>query len=138
MSFVALVTCKNIPEPDVDEPLLVAALEAAGVPVRVLAWDDDAIDWTAPRLIVLRSTWNYYRHADSFIAWAKRHGERLQNPPNIVEWNHHKRYLRELERDGLPVVPTLWFTQGSPPSSGSLSSLFADRGWTDVVVKPAV
>jgi hypothetical protein len=135
MSFVALATCKNIPEPDVDEPLLVAALERAGVPARVLAWDDDSVDWSAPRLTVIRSTWNYYLRPREFLAWAHRHGDRILNPPAVIEWNHHKQYLRELEKAGVPVVPTLWFRQHSSISFGAL---FTDQGWTDVVVKPAV
>lgn len=149
MSFLALVTCQNIPEPDVDEPLLVEALERAGVPTRLLAWDDSTVDWTAPCLMVIRSTWNYYLDPDAFVAWARRqdngsaeepsrHHEpegRLLNSSSVVAWNHHKRYLRELEAEGLPVVPTLWFERGS---SYEFEALFAERGWSDVVVKPAI
>jgi len=135
MSFVALATCMNIPEPDFDEPLLVAALEAEGVPVRVLAWDDPTVDWASPRLTVLRSTWNYYLHLPAFLAWARGQGARLANLPAIVEWNHHKRYLRALEGEGLPIIPTLWLEMGSSPA---FEGQVAERGWTDVVVKPAV
>jgi len=133
MSFVALATCRNIPEPDVDEPVLLAALSAAGVPARVLAWDDDAVDWGAPKLTVIRSTWNYYLRPGPFLAWALRRGARLVNSPETVRWNHHKRYLKDLEASGIPVVPTLWIERGVRPDE-----LLAATGWTDVVAKPAV
>ncbi len=135
MSFVALATCKNIPEPDVDEPLLVSALDCAGVPARVLAWDDEAVDWSAPRLVVIRSTWNYYLSPAAFLAWVNRQADRVVNDPRIVEWNHHKRYLRDLEARGLPVTPTVWFEQGH---SYPFAELLAERGFTDIVVKPAI
>ena len=135
MSFVALATCKNIPEPDLDEPVLVAALERAAVSARVLAWDDDAVDWDAPSLTVIRSTWNYYLRPDAFLDWARQRGDRLLNPAPLVAWNHHKHYLRDLDAAGLPIVPGLWFKQGSRALYGEA---FAQRGWHDVVIKPCV
>jgi glutathione synthase/RimK-type ligase-like ATP-grasp enzyme len=133
MTFVALATCRNLPEPDDDEALLVSALSSEGVPGRVLAWDDDTVDWSEPRLTVIRSTWNYYLHPGPFLEWARRQGGRLVNSPDVVERNHHKGYLRELGASGVPVVPTLWVTRDSP-----LSGQLKATGWTDVVVKPAV
>jgi hypothetical protein len=135
MSFVALATCKNIPEPDVDEPLLVAALERAGVAVRVLAWDDESVDWTAPTLTVIRSTWNYYLRPSAFLAWAREQGARLLNSPDIVVWNHHKEYLRALEKAGLRIIPGLWFRQHS---SAPFAKMLTDAGWNDVVIKPTI
>jgi hypothetical protein len=135
VAFVALATCKELPEPDYDEPLLVGALEAAGVPARVLAWDDESVDWTAPSLTVIRSTWNYYLRPAAFLAWAERQGERLVNSASVVAWNHHKRYLRELAGEGFAVVPTVWLRE---KSRGPFAPLFAERGWSDVVVKPAI
>jgi glutathione synthase/RimK-type ligase-like ATP-grasp enzyme len=133
MSFVALATCRNIPEPDTDEPVLLDALAAAGIPARLLAWDDDAVDWDAPGLTVIRSTWNYYLRPGAFLAWALQRGDKLVNAPAIVRWNHHKRYLADLEAWGIPVVPTLWVDR-----HGSVGESLAERGWTDIVVKPAI
>jgi glutathione synthase/RimK-type ligase-like ATP-grasp enzyme len=133
MSFVALATCRNIPEPDVDEPLLVAALAEAQVPTRVLAWDDGNVDWDAPRVTVVRSTWNYYFRPDRFLAWSENRGTRLVNSPDVIRWNHHKRYLKDLAASGLPVVPTLWVDRGARVEEG-----LAERGWKDIVIKPAV
>jgi hypothetical protein len=47
MSRVALITCRNIPEPDHDEELLLAALRETGLQAEMLAWDDwpGAIAW---------------------------------------------------------------------------------------------
>jgi glutathione synthase/RimK-type ligase-like ATP-grasp enzyme len=131
--FVALASCLDLPEPDVDEPHLVAALARAGIATKVLPWDDGAVDWDAAALVVIRSTWNYHRRPAAFLDWVSARGSRLLNPPAVVQWNHHKRYLRDLERQGIPVVPTLWIDRGA-----ELGDALLEKGWKDVVVKPAV
>jgi glutathione synthase/RimK-type ligase-like ATP-grasp enzyme len=134
---VALATCKILPEPDPDAAPLLQAAHAAGLDVAPLAWDDPDADWSAPRLTLLRSTWNYPRHAETFVAWAERvaRSSALWNPLSVVRWNVHKGYLLDLERAGVPVAPTELVRRGDPRP---LRAILSERGWSDVVVKPAV
>lgn len=134
---IALVTCVSPPEPDRDEGALVRALSEAGATPRVVAWDDPAVRWADHRLAVVRSTWNYFHRRDDFLAWAERTSREtnLENPFSIFQWNSHKRYLADLERSGVAIVPTEWITKGA---SIPLRSLLEGRGWEDAVVKPAV
>lgn len=134
---VAIVTCAEMPEPDVDEDLLMGALSEAGIPAELVAWDDLAIDWSAYRLTVIRSPWNYIEHLADFTEWAIHAGtvSTLFNPVEVVQWNTHKGYLRELAKQGVPVVPTAWLGVGEELD---LADLMADRGWHDVVAKPVV
>ncbi len=136
MVHVALATCAKPAERDADEEDLVAALQARGVRVRLLAWDDPG-QTSAPskagELVVLRSTWNYYRHVDAFLAWVER-SERLLNPARIVRENARKTYLRDLERSGIAVVPTEYVNKGDTCSA---SRLMRDR-WSAIVIKPVV
>ncbi len=133
---VALVTCLQPPEPDPDERLLVAAV-GAGADAEIAAWDDDAVDWSAYDLCVLRSTWNYHRVPDRFLAWLDRASAvtRLANPPEVVRWNHHKGYLLELAARGVPAAPTVLLRAGA---DARLADVMAAQGWADVVVKPAI
>lgn len=137
MTRVGLVTCRDLPEPDPDEPLLVAALAARGVDARVVAWDDPAVDWAAFDACVLRSTWNYHRRPAAFLAWLDRveRSTRLWNPPDVVRWNAHKGYLLQVAAAGLPVVPTVLLRAGA---RDRLADVLEREGWTDVVVKPAI
>jgi hypothetical protein len=135
MPFVALATCEELPEPDVDADLLLAALRDQGVEARVVAWDGDPSRLEGASLVVLRSTWNYHLKIDAFLAWVDDHAARLRNPAAIVRWNAHKGYLRDLERDGFPVVPTVWIARGQ---ACDLDEVAGRRGWRDVVVKPAI
>ena len=135
MSFVALASCLEIPEPDNDEELLVRALGEAGVDARVVAWDGDPAGFDGADRVVLRSTWNYYLSLERFLSWVDAHREKIENPAHVVRWNAHKRYLGALEHEGFPIVPTAFVARGE---ACDLERLAASRGWRDVVVKPAV
>lgn len=134
---IACATCRELPEPDPDEPLLRAAVEAAGGTYDLAAWDGAPYAWEDADLVVPRSTWNYYEDPDRFLEWAERAdaASTLVNPLSVVRFNLHKRYLLDLERAGVPVVPTVLVERGE---SVALAALLEDRGWSDAVIKPAI
>lgn len=134
---VSIATCERLPERDVDESILLRALENAGVDPKMCAWDDPAVDWSQASCVVLRSTWNYHLHRPEFLSWIARVEtvSKLYNPAEIVLWNSHKTYLRDLEKRGFAIVPTWFVDRGE---SVSLREGCAARGWTDVVLKPTV
>jgi hypothetical protein len=126
---VALVTCRDLPDLEEDDRLLLAPLAERGVTAEPVSWDDAEADWAAYDLIVLRSPWDYFYRYDEFLAWVAQLPEgRLLNPAAVVSWNTDKRYLRELAEAGVPVVPTQWIdvTDAFTPPEG------------EYVVKPAV
>jgi hypothetical protein len=128
--MIRLATCTQLPEPDVDEAPLAAALDRAGVAHALVAWDDPAADWDAAHPTLLRSTWNYALAIDEFLAWIDRVAAAgpLWNPPAVVRGNVRKRYLLELARRGVPVIPTTLVERG-----GTIESQ-TER----VVIKPEV
>ncbi len=134
---VALVSCVKLPEVDPDEAPLAAGLAAAGIDAKVVAWDDPNVDWSAPTVSVLRSCWNYPHHVEAFGAWLAAASERtdLWNPFAVVRWNLHKSYLLDLAQRGLPVTPTALVRRGQ---AGDIRRIASDRGWSEIVVKPAV
>jgi glutathione synthase/RimK-type ligase-like ATP-grasp enzyme len=138
---VALVTCR--PDPLYDDELegvdthLQAALTERGVEVETPWWRDEAVDWAAFDVVVVRTTWDYLEDRDAFVAWAAATGAvtSVWNPPDVLRWNTHKAYLLELEERGAPVVPTAWLGAGDAVDLGALLAL---RDWGRAVVKPAV
>ncbi len=132
-----LVTCERVPSLDFDDALLLRELRARGLQASVAIWSDRTVDWSASRLCVLRSTWDYYRRPREFAGWVRRASALtvLRNDPHLLAWNAHKSYLRELELRGVPVIPTVWVRYGE---RCDLASIAAERGWRDVVLKPAV
>jgi glutathione synthase/RimK-type ligase-like ATP-grasp enzyme len=125
---VAIATCAEMPGEFVDDQRLLDELRALGAETAYEAWDADGVDWATFDAVVIRSTWDYARRHDEFVAWAEAVGERLFNPPAVVRWNSDKRYLGDLAAAGLPVVETAFAAAGDPPPA-------VDR---EVVVKPNV
>jgi hypothetical protein len=137
MIDIAVATCANVPDLDAHDALLLTALTERGVKAQPLVWDAPTVDWNAPAITLVRSTWGYYHQHSTFLAWAQRVSQlsTLWNPLDVLEWNTHKSYLFDLERKGVPIVPTIWLTQGT---TTHLSSLMAEHNWQKVVIKPAI
>jgi O-ureido-D-serine cyclo-ligase len=145
---VALVTCREALPLDEDLAPLRDALAALGAEVALPYWDA-GVDWARFDIAVLRSTWNYAERIDEFLDWAARcaAATRLVNPLEIVRWNTDKRYLADLARAGVPVVPTRFVAAGAEAAAelerflaGGAESLSIGRAATfsDFVVKPVV
>jgi glutathione synthase/RimK-type ligase-like ATP-grasp enzyme len=134
---IALASCAVLPDPDPDEAPLLKALRAAGLTAETLAWDSPRSDFGRARATLLRATWNYPDRPAEFLAWVDRTASRslLLNAPEAVRWNVHKKYLLELERRGVPVVPTRLVEKDE---ATPLGDVMRARGWIDVVVKPAI
>ncbi|MDR1078772.1 MAG: hypothetical protein LBL55_08975 [Propionibacteriaceae bacterium] len=106
-----------------------------GVDVEAVVWDDPTADWDAYSLSVIRSTWDYASRRDEFLKWA-RSVPRLANPAPVLEWNTDKHYLKDLERRGVPVVPTTWLEPSAGLDARGLHTRMPALG--DFVLKPAV
>jgi hypothetical protein len=133
---IGVVTCQFLPEADPDEGALLSSLRALGDRPEMVAWDDPAVDWQRFDLCVLRSTWNYFHDLKAFLEWAERVARmtHLCNGLEVVRWNAHKGYLRELASKGVAIVPTEWVRD----PTADLERVRRERGWSDLVVKPAV
>jgi hypothetical protein len=124
---LAIATCEGVPPEFPDDERLAARLRDLGADVRVASWDEEA-RWSSFDAVVVRSTWDYARRREEFVAWAESLGGRLHNSPALIRWNSDKRYLGDLAEAGFPVVETAYLAPGvdPPPLRGEL------------VVKPSV
>ena len=165
MRRVGFATCKVLPEPDVDEELLLTACREAGIEAEMAGWDDPSVSWGDFDLVVPRSTWNYHLSPSCFSSWIEHVNSRcsLLNPAPIMLGNIHKGYLLELERRGIPIVPTRVLpglrgsgqrirqsleNRGFGSATSFISSGFDqlpllrdvidDTGWKWIVIKPAI
>lgn len=134
---IALATAAALPALTPDDRVLLERLRAWGHDAWGVVWEDGYERWDTYDLVVIRSCWDYaYRH-EAFVRWACHVADatRLWNPAPLIRWNTHKRYLLDLERAGVEVVPTVVLERGT---SAALPDLMQDRGWEEIVVKPAV
>ena len=138
---VAIAECRFAPDspadhlyPDPDAERLAPALLSAGATaVGVVSWDDAAVDWSSFDVVLVSGTWDSVDRPDEYLRWTAAVGAvaTLVNPHEVVAWNLDKRYLRDLEDAGLPIVPTTWVSPSDVVTAASLPA-------GEVVVKPAV
>jgi glutathione synthase/RimK-type ligase-like ATP-grasp enzyme len=137
MADFTFVTYAGLPGLDPDDRLAVVELTSRGASVAAQVWNDPAVDWANAGTVVIRSTWDYHLHHQSFLSWVDRVAAvtHIWNPPVLVRRNSTKTYLQDLERRGVPVVPTIWIDRGRPCD---LRRQLRDQRWENAVVKPVV
>ncbi|HSP18029.1 MAG TPA: hypothetical protein VLQ79_00830, partial [Myxococcaceae bacterium] len=119
-----------------DDRLSLPWLAARGIEVVPVVWTEPLSEHLDA--LVLRSTWDWHLKAPEFLAWidaVEARGLPLWNGPASIRWNVDKTYLLELERRGVPIVPTRHVIRGS---AVTLSDLLREAGWAEAVVKPSV
>jgi len=133
-----LVTGAAAPQLTKDGQRLLAALQARGHTVDPVRWDDPSVTWEEYDCLIVRSCWQYHTNRAAFRDWidtVEQADAHVLNAPDVLRWNMHKSYLRDLDRREVSVVPTEYITQGS---TQDLSTILERTGWTDAVVKPVV
>ena len=136
MTFILCATCESIPNLTEDDRALIGPLGKRGIEAPAAVWSDRSVAWHEADAVLLRSCWDYHLRLEEFLGWIsslERAGVRLWNPPAVLRGNTDKIYLRELERKGVPIVPTLW-----PQAGFRLQQELRERGWKKAVVKPRV
>jgi len=98
---IVLAGCRQHAVGDGDDAGLVAALRHRGLHARWLSWDDP--ETRRAHLVILRTTHDYAGRLDEFLAWTTGVAN-LLNPPAVVAWNAHRRYLADLAARGVATV----------------------------------
>jgi hypothetical protein len=135
---VALATYAELPNLNDDDRLLIAALAALGVSAQPAVWEAPDVRWDGFGAVLIRSCWDYHQRLPQFLSWVATL-ELLKVPvwnrPDLLRWNSHKGYLRDLAAVGVATVPTHWLKRGEQVA---LSDVLGAEGWSAAVVKPAV
>jgi glutathione synthase/RimK-type ligase-like ATP-grasp enzyme len=150
MTRIAILRCGKLPsfvtwEVDLEElfkedELLLRGFQAQGFDARPVVWNDPSVDWNRFDVALIRSTWDYLDEQEHFLQVLSRieaSSCRLFNPLAAVRWNIDKHYLFDLEKWGVPVIPTV---PASEVHAGTLQRLFGNRqgqGQT-VILKPTI
>jgi glutathione synthase/RimK-type ligase-like ATP-grasp enzyme len=135
---ICFVSCARWPTVSESDALVKRALEARGAAVEVRPWNTPGARFDGFDAVVFRSNWDYHHEPEAFLAWLARGeaaGVSFWNRPDLIRWNLSKRYLRDLEQAGVPVVPTIILEEAD---TASLPAVMTARGWPLAVVKPLV
>ncbi|MFN0207916.1 MAG: RimK family alpha-L-glutamate ligase [Planctomycetota bacterium] len=134
---VALITCTQYPGLPIDDLPLLEALRRIRVEAVPVVWGGPAEELDGYDISVIRGTWDYCDRFEEFLNWVRRAGARtsLWNPAELIIWNCHKRYLKDLAARGVSIPPTLWFERGARVS---LATILNETGWKRAVIKPQI
>jgi glutathione synthase/RimK-type ligase-like ATP-grasp enzyme len=105
---IALVTTDDpiYREHEFDLAPLLAEFAFRGIDAQAPVWHDPSVKWETFDLIVMRSPWDYSLRTEEFLVWLDSlPAERVMNPPALIRWNLDKRYLSDLEAQGVAVIP---------------------------------
>jgi len=133
---IALATNQEYPNLLEGEVLPLEAFRKAGYDAEPAVWNDPSVDWGQFGHIIIRCCWGYHRKVEEFYSWLDKLGAlgvTVHNPPEIVRWNSHKRYLLDLQSMGLPMPETTLVSRSDArPLQETSGSLTCDQ----VVIKP--
>lgn len=132
---LALVTSAVYADIHPDDAGLVAALRGHGIEPVACVWNDPTVDWTRFDALLVRTTWDYFRYYDKFLAWydqVETLGLPIANELPLLRWNSNKRYLLDLAARDVAIIPTV-LARGD-----ALAEALAAMTGQDVVIKPTV
>lgn len=116
---------------------LVKFLTGKGLDVVPTIWNDEKVDWSSFDVAIIKSPWDYHNHLNEFLIWADsidKSGVQVLNPIDIIKWNSHKGYLKDLAEKGLSVIPGEYLEKGATFDGRFFDQLNTDK----LVVKPCV
>lgn len=94
------------------DDMLIDPMAKQGWHAELVSWRNRQLDWAQFDVVIIRSTWDYQSDAQAFLACLaeiEASGARLENSLELVKWNISKGYLKDMQNQGINIVPTLWF-----------------------------
>jgi glutathione synthase/RimK-type ligase-like ATP-grasp enzyme len=133
---IALLTCQKLPNLLETENRLIPELAKHNIIAKAVIWSDRTIDWKDFDLLIFRNTWDYYEKQIEFDAWLdkiKKLKIRTLNSIEIIYQNKHKFYLKELQKGGIKIVPTVFIEKTNHLNIKEI----IPANWKKAVIKPA-
>lgn len=133
---LALLTCEKLPELTVSDQLLIPELAKHNITAKAVIWDDKSINWRNFDYLIFRNTWDYFEKESEFNLWLEQIenlGIKTLNPIPVIKKNKHKCYLREMQQNGIRIIPTVFVDK---TLDLNLSDLIPFH-WKKAVIKPA-
>ncbi|WP_421789541.1 ATP-grasp domain-containing protein [Hyphobacterium sp.] len=142
--LTAACMIEGLPEARTDaweHTLEFAALQPAcrlrAISLEAVIWDDPGFDPEAFEAIIVGTCWDYMEKPEAFLSALDRFARLrpLLNPLATIRWNSDKGYLRDLETEGVPTIPTLWADRAD---DDTLLAAFEALDAEDIVAKPRI
>lgn len=134
----AFLTMEDTSGWTIDTELGIPPMEALGWSVDEFPWRSAAPNWDHYDVVYIGSPWDYPEDPERFMAVLNsihQSNATLINDLALVRWSMSKTYLRDLERDGVAIVPSNWHDH---MNATTLLSAFQVFSVDKIIVKPIV
>jgi len=134
---IGILTCDKCPALAPRDQHLIPLFDEQKIQTDNLIWNDPKVDWNAYDGLIFRSVWDYHLLPQQFDAWLNFMEAKnipTLNPIPVIRNNQHKFYLRQLQQQGVTIVPTLFIDK---TQNLDLSAI-TERNWQQAVIKPAI
>lgn len=133
---IGILTCARLPELLESDQQLIPLFAKENITAKAAIWDDETVDWTEFDYLIFRNTWDYYQKEEVFNSWLHKIellGIKTFNPISVIQKNKHKFYLKEIEKEGISILPSIFLEKNS---TSNLHDLIP-KSWEKMVIKPA-
>jgi hypothetical protein len=120
------------------DKLLIEPMKSAGWDAEEISWRNENINWNNYDAVIVRSTWDYQKDYKKFIDVLEKinnSSAHLENNFELMKWNMNKKYLFDLEQDGIRIVDTLWKNTFNFNETQNSFYLFKTK---EIIVKPNI
>ena len=137
-SKCALLTISDLSNFQSYDNLIVKPFRNLGWECEFIPWDSISINWDDFEAVIIRSTWDYQQKEKLFfktLQSIEASTATLYNSLDTVKWNINKRYLLELERENISIIPTKFYDSFDFDIVSQLFSFFNEY---KLIIKPCV
>ncbi|MFQ3174951.1 MAG: glutathione synthase/RimK-type ligase-like ATP-grasp enzyme [Flavobacterium sp.] len=133
---IAILTCEKLPQLTPEDQLLIPALAKSNIEATAVIWDSKSVNWSDFDYLIFRNTWDYFEKEVEFNLWLhqiEQLGIKTLNSIEIIKKNKHKFYLREMEKQGIKILPTIFIDKTDLLDLDKIMPAH----WKKAVIKPA-
>ena len=137
-SKCALLTINDLSNFQSYDNLIVRPLKNLGWICDFIPWDSTSINWDDFDAVIIRSTWDYQQKEKLFfktLQSIEASNATLYNSLDAVKWNINKRYLLELEKKDITIIPSKFYDSFN---FEIVSHLFSFFNKNKLIIKPCV
>lgn len=120
------------------DKLLIEPMKNIGWDAEEISWRNESVNWNDYDAVIVRSTWDYQKDHKKFIEVLEKinnSSAHLENDFALMKWNMNKKYLFDLEQNGLRIVDTLWKTQFNFDEVKTSFDIFKTN---EIIIKPNI
>lgn len=138
---VALVSCNQWKNRVIDDLLLANELNHKGLRAKIIAWEDNTINYNKFGCAIVASMWGYQNDLVTLESWLNKMDEygKLENTTSIIRNNYNKQtQFKILEKNKIATIQTQIVEQKNNNLVAKLTEIFNKFEVEQIVVKPAI